>query len=145
MTQELILLPAFFMVLITMIVWVFIFKRRIQGMKDNRIHPEKLKSQSAKSLLPESAHIPAENFTNIFEMPVLFYVMVGFVYMTQTLSPALLGLAWIFVALRAVHSAIHLSYNRVMHRFMVYITSCLVLWIMWGYFAYILFNEKGLI
>lgn len=145
MNQTLVLLPAFLMVLVTFVVWVFIFKRRIQAMKDNRVHPEKLKSQSAKSLLPEDAHIPAENFTNIFEMPVLFYVWVAFVFMTESLNPTLLVMAFTYAALRAMHSAIHLSYNRVMHRFTVYMISCTVLWIMWLYFGYILISKQGLL
>ena len=34
-----------------------------------------------------------------------------------------LGLAWTFVALRIVHSAIHCGYNRVIHRFYAYVAG----------------------
>jgi hypothetical protein len=43
----------------------------------------------------------------------------------------LVWLAWGFVILRIAHSAIHCSYNRVMHRFTVYLISCLLLMFMW--------------
>jgi len=40
--------------------------------------------------------------------------------------------AWIYVALRCVHSFIHLTYNRVIHRFVVYALSAVVLFVLWG-------------
>jgi len=46
-----------------------------------------------------------------------------------------LALAWSFVALRVLHSAIHCGYNRVMHRFLVYIAGACVLWALWGYLS----------
>jgi len=53
----------------------------------------------------------------------------------------LVWLAWGFVILRVVHSAIHCSYNRVMHRFFAYLISCLFLMFMWIRLAsYILMN-----
>jgi hypothetical protein len=53
----------------------------------------------------------------------------------------LVQLAWGFVILRIVHSLIHCSYNRVMHRFIAYFISCLFLLFMWIRLAsYILSN-----
>jgi hypothetical protein len=46
-----------------------------------------------------------------------------------------LGLAWGFVGLRVLHSAIHCSYNRVWHRFYAYLAGGLVLWALWGVLA----------
>ena len=48
----------------------------------------------------------------------------------------LLSLAWSFVALRAVHSLIHCSYNRVMHRFVAYLLGGLCLWALLGTLAW---------
>ena len=136
MTQELILLPAFLMVLLTIFVWVYMLKMRIAGMKENRVHPEKMKSQKAKSLLPDHSSVSAENFSNIFEIPTLFYVLLGFIFMTKSISVSLLVLAFAYVVLRMLHSGITLTYNKVMHRFPTYVLSCLVLWVMWVNFAY---------
>ena len=46
-------------------------------------------------------------------------------------DPWLLGLAWGFVALRIAHSAIQCSYNKVMHRFQVFVAGFLVLALFW--------------
>ena len=71
------------MVLLTAFVWARMLQVRVAAMKQIRLHPEKMKSQQAKSLLPEAANIPAENFINIFEVPVLFYVLIGFMLIME--------------------------------------------------------------
>ena len=43
--------------------------------------------------------------------------------------------AWLFVALRIAHSAIQCSYNRVMHRFAVFLAGFALLGAMWAGFA----------
>jgi len=43
--------------------------------------------------------------------------------------------AWTYVALRAGHSAVHLTYNNVFHRLAVYAASnvmLIVLWVRWA-------------
>jgi hypothetical protein len=47
---------------------------------------------------------------------------------------AALALAWTYVALRAIHSIIHLSYNRVVHRLVAYALSNFVLLAFWVLF-----------
>jgi hypothetical protein len=40
-------------------------------------------------------------------------------------------LAWLYVALRAAHSLVHLTYNKVFHRLSVYAASNVVLLALW--------------
>jgi hypothetical protein len=54
---------------------------------------------------------------------------------TGVATGVFLALAWAFVVLRIVHSFIHCTYNRVMHRFTAYLLSSLVLWVIWVYLA----------
>ncbi len=141
MPANLLLLPVFLMVLLTMVVWYRMLTVRVAALKTARIHPEKLKSQAARSLLPNEAHIPAENFANQFEVPVLFYALMGFLYITDSANYYFLAAALCYVALRIVHSTIALTYNRVMHRFSSYIASCIVLWGMWIAFGISLYTR----
>ena len=71
------------------------------------------------------------HFINLFEMPVLFYAAVLLTLVMMIQDPLLVGLSWAFVALRAVHSFIHCTYNNVSHRFVAYALSCLALVFMW--------------
>ena len=51
-------------------------------------------------------------------------------------SPGVFGLAWAFVGTRLVHTAIHCSYNRVIHRFYAYIGGYFVLIALWAVLAF---------
>lgn len=62
---------------------------------------------------------------------MLFYVLCIAIAATGGSTPALVAAAWAYVALRALHSLIHVTYNRVVHRFLVYVTSTLLLFGMW--------------
>ena len=77
----------------------------------------------------------ADNFRNLFELPVLFYVALVVADRIGMVDGISLGLAWAFVALRVVHSAIQVTYNKVMHRFAAYVSGGMALWLLWAYLA----------
>jgi hypothetical protein len=64
-------------------------------------------------------------------MPVLFYVVAILVCITHSVSTWLVVLAGLYVALRYVHSYVHLGPNDVRHRVTVYFASAFVLMLMW--------------
>jgi len=74
-------------------------------------------------------------FSNQFEVPVLFYVLVAFLMIMRNADVVFVALAWLFVAARIVHAAIHVTSNVVMRRGQVYAVSVLVLFVMWVIFA----------
>jgi hypothetical protein len=77
----------------------------------------------------------ADNFRNLFELPVLFYLALVVADLTAQVTLPVLALAWLFVALRIVHSAIHCGYNKVMHRFQAYFAGGVALWLLWAVLA----------
>jgi hypothetical protein len=81
--------------------------------------------------VPPDVALPNRNFMNLFEMPVLFYVACLILYVTGTVDALALYLAWGYVALRAAHSVVHLTYNNVLHRLAVYGASNVVLLVLW--------------
>ena len=72
------------------------------------------------------ATIPNRNFINLLEVPVLFYVLCIILYVTQRADATAVYLAWGYFGLRVVHSCIHLTYNKVLHRGFIYGISNLV-------------------
>jgi hypothetical protein len=68
---------------------------------------------------------------NLLEVPVLFYLACLVAVVTQHITPALIALAWAYVALRVLHSLIYLSYNHVVHRLTVFAVSNGVAALMW--------------
>ena len=66
---------------------------------------------------------------------MLFYAAVFVAMLTDLVTPISIALAWAFVVLRVLHSAVHCTYNRVMHRFVLYVAGALVLFTWWAYLA----------
>jgi hypothetical protein len=61
----------------------------------------------------------------------LFYVGSLALYVTDRADALMCTLAWVYVALRAQHSLIHLTYNHVIHRLSVFALSNFVLATIW--------------
>jgi hypothetical protein len=129
-----ILMPTVAMTAVIAVVWVMLYVNRIGEMKAKGIDTEDFKGpNNVKDSLENIS--ASDNFKNLFEMPVLFYVLCGFIAVSGLTTPALVCMAWIYVGLRAAHSFIHITYNRVMHRFLIYALSTVLLFVMWGCFA----------
>jgi hypothetical protein len=132
MNRTLILLPAVALVFLTAMVWCWMYYTRITEIRRRRISVQDLaQAVEAKRLLKNVAG-PSDNLVNLFEIPVLFYLALIILYVTDLSNSLYLGLAWTFVLLRYVHSLIHVTYNRVMHRFAVYFAGTLLLWVIWA-------------
>jgi len=122
------------MVALTALVWVKLYVDRLGEMRRKHVDPQSLASASVKAeVLQKTA--ASDNFRNLFEVPVLFYVLCVAVTATGTATPALVTAGWAYVALRALHSLIHVTYNRVVHRFAAYAASTLLLFGMWVAFV----------
>ena len=80
---------------------------------------------------PERLRVASRHVVNLFEAPVLFYVVGILIFVTGQTSALLLMLAWAYVALRAVHSYVHLTSNVVERRFQVFLASWFVLIALW--------------
>ena len=135
LTVNPLLLPLLAMVALTLMVWVRLYAVRIPEMKRNRIDPQRLAGSADKGLLKDTR--ASDNFINLFEVPVLFYVLVLASVASGVSDPALLVLAWTFVGLRALHSVIQCSYNRVMHRFSAYALATVSLFLYLGRLAWL--------
>ena len=134
MANNLILLPAFAMAALTALVWLRMYNTRIGDMKRERIHPQAVALSSQMAALIKDTRA-ADNFRNLFELPVLFYLALVIAFLTAQVTVLTLALAWAFVALRYAHSYIHCTYNKVMHRFQAYLLGGLTLWALWAVLA----------
>jgi len=107
---------------------------RVAEMRARRIHPQDLATTRGASMHLEDI-AAADNFRNLFEVPVLFFAICPALYVTHSVTPVQLALAWTFVALRLAHSLVHVTYNRVMHRFALFVLGMSCLFAMWVMFA----------
>lgn len=131
MNNELILQPMIGMMLLTAVVWFVLYAKRIPAMRAARM-PAQTYTTPDKTidLLPESVSYPSNNMKNLFELPVLFYVLCLLLYVTENVDGVYLAAAWSFVGFRVLHSVIHITVNIVLARFFTYLAASVALWFM---------------
>ena len=134
------LIPLLAQVALTFVVMIIMYRRRVAEMKSKRIHPQRTKTRSKTHGVLTDSESAADNYSNLFESPVLFYLAILLTLILMVQDTILVMLAWIYVASRCTHSFIHITYNRVMHRFSVFIFSCFVLLGMWVRLGWIIFQ-----
>jgi hypothetical protein len=84
----------------------------------------------SRSGWPDHEKQVSNSVDNQFQLPLLFMAAALLaLYIGGTLLEAVL--AWLFVILRAVHMAIHITTNNVVHRFSAYALGYLVLCLLW--------------
>jgi hypothetical protein len=76
MTQAAIFGPLFATVLLTFVVWVYMYIRRISFITSNKISSKDLAVPGALAQLsPPAVSNPSDNLKNLFEIPVIFYAL----------------------------------------------------------------------
>ena len=122
--------PFLAMMILTMLVWVYMYARRISLLNSLEIEPNELTSARLAEISPAGVANPSDNLKNLFEVPVLFYALCLYLHGTAQVDLTYLTAAWFFVALRGLHSAVHCTVNVVLVRFYIYAASTLTLWFM---------------
>jgi hypothetical protein len=131
MDQARIFGPFFATMLLTLFVWLFMFWRRIRFINGSRLAPNELAVPGRLAeISPPEVSNPSDNLKNLFEVPVLFYAMVLYLFVTQSVDGLYVSAAWMFAFFRTMHSAVHCTFNHVMLRFYLYFFSAAALWFM---------------
>lgn len=129
MSQSEIFGPVFATVFLMFIVWVYMYIRRISFINRNSISPKDLAVPGALAeRSPPEVSNPSDNFKNLFEIPVLFYALALYLFVTSQVDSTYMVAAWVFVVFRVFHSAVHCTVNIVMLRFSLYLISTLAVW-----------------
>ncbi|MEZ0392245.1 MAG: MAPEG family protein [Pseudobdellovibrionaceae bacterium] len=121
--------PMFAMFALSAVVLIRMFLTRVAAVKSGQVKLHYFKVYQSEEI-PEKMLQASRHFSNLFEAPVLFYVICILGILFQE-GRVFVGLAWVYVAARAAHAYIHLGSNRVMHRMRAYGLGWLVLTAMW--------------
>jgi hypothetical protein len=129
MPQTAIFGPVFATIFLTAVVWVYMYVRRIAFIRGHDLSPIDLAVPGALAQLsPPEVSNPSDNLKNLFEIPVLFYALASYLFVTTQVDATYVVAAWVFVAFRVLHSAVHCTVNIVMLRFYLYLFSTLAVW-----------------
>ncbi|MCP4048347.1 MAG: hypothetical protein GY732_20405 [Gammaproteobacteria bacterium] len=135
------LIPLLAQVALTFGVMIIMYRKRVTEMETKRIHPQQMKTRSKTLGVLTDSETAANNYTNLFESPVLFYTAILLTLILMVQDSILVILAWTYVGSRIIHSFIHITYNRVMHRFVVFLFSSFVLFAIWVRLGWIIFQS----
>ena len=123
--------PFFATMLLTLVVWVYMYIRRISFIRSHKIESQDLATPGALAQLsPPAVSNPSDNLKNLFEIPVLFYALVLCLFATSQVDATYVAAAWVFVVFRAAHSIVHCTFNVVILRFYLYLIATLAVWFM---------------
>jgi hypothetical protein len=127
--------PAVLYPMLALAAWTFLVLMlipvvRVHAGRRRQIIADDFKFGESASV-PRYVSIPNRNYMNLLELPLLFYVVCLLLYVTAGASSLTINLAWAYVALRVVHSLIHLTYNRVLHRLAAFALSNVALVSLW--------------
>lgn len=131
MHQSEIFVPFIGVMLLTLFVWLLMYVRRLGWIFRQKVDPrtidtpEKLNERS-----PSAAANAANNLKNLFELPVIFYALCLYLFVTEQVDSVYLGCAHAFFVFRVVHSGIHCTVNKVPWRFLAYAGSAIAVWAM---------------
>ncbi|MCF6225088.1 MAG: MAPEG family protein [Xanthomonadales bacterium] len=131
MYYEPLLIPLLLQAGLILLVWLAMYATRLTEMKRKDIDPQDFADTATKNELLKGVAAASDNFKNQFELPMLFFIAILTALILVIHSPLLNSLAMAFVLLRMVHSFVHITYNKIMHRFAAYALSSLALIGMW--------------
>ena len=129
LTDKLLILAIVLQVLLTLGILVWMSVERVPRVMRGEIAIKDIAVDRAA--YPLQARLLSNNFDNQFQLPVLFYVAGLLALWSGGAGWVEVILAWLFVALRYIHAAIHVTTNRVHRRFTVYSAGLVVLALMW--------------
>ncbi|MGD8925404.1 MAG: MAPEG family protein [Thioalkalispiraceae bacterium] len=132
MNSSLIVYPMFAMVILTVIVGLRMLQLRYRAVFQDNLNPVYFKlNRGGKP--PEYMTQAEQHYINLFESPVLFYVIGVLLYMTQFVDVISLSLAWAYVLVRLAHAYVHMGHNRILMRRNVFLLSIALIVALWGY------------
>lgn len=114
----------------TMVMWFWLYGTRIPALSAAKVDPDDLVHDSTKGLdqiLPPQVQWKAHNYNHLHEAPTVFYaVSIVLAIIGKGDGPAA-QLAWVYVAMRVLHSLIQATVNKVKLRFLIFALSSFVL------------------
>lgn len=124
------LYAMFMLVLLTNAVMIITARARVGSVNSGAVPLSYYRLMQGQEV-PEFIAKTSRHFSNLFEVPTLFYTG-GVVYLALDLTGALAVIsAWLFVGTRFVHTFIHLGYNNVLHRLVIFGLGNLAALVMW--------------
>jgi hypothetical protein len=136
-----VLLPVYVQVALTFLLLLWMGSSRLSSLRAGQV---KVKDIALGERNWPTRILQVQNsYHNQFELPVLFYVLVALALFTRKADMLFVVMAWMFVVSRLVHAAIHVTTNKLSHRFMAFVVGVLIMAAMWVIFGIRIFAAEA--
>src|SRR3954454_5276081 len=133
MSVQMVLLPVFVQVALTfaLLLGMVVWRRQALVSGETKIRDIALREPT----WPNRATQVANCYSNQFELPVLFYVLIALALPLRHADLFIVLMSWVFVVTRFAHAGIFVTSNNMQQRSLAWFAGVLVLLAMWIYFA----------
>ena len=133
MSAQMVLLPVFVLVGLTfaLLLWMAGARRQALVGGETRVKDIALGQPN----WPTRATQIGNCFSNQFELPLLFYVLIALALPLRHADLFIVLMSWVFVVTRFAHAGIFVTSNDMKQRSLAWFAGVLVLFAMWIYFA----------
>jgi len=133
MSVQMVLLPVFVLVGLTfaLLLWMASARGRALSSRETSFKDIALGQQN----WPERATRIGNCFSNQFELPLLFYILIALALPLRHADLFIVLMSWVFVITRFAHAGIFVTSNDMKQRSLAWFAGVLVLFAMWIYFA----------
>ncbi|TVZ37769.1 hypothetical protein P886_2114 [Alteromonadaceae bacterium 2753L.S.0a.02] len=127
------LYPIFALVVFTFLFMILQFFLRVKAVRNKEVRAAyfRLFETREGERTPYYLIAGQNHLANLFDTPVLFYLVGSLAIVLDVQSSLMVALAWAYVAARVVHAYIHCTYNHLLHRLVIFWVGIIVLMIMW--------------
>ena len=133
MSIQLVLLPVFVLVGLTFALLLWMASARTRALTGREVSLQDI--ALGQPNWPERPTQIGNCFSNQFELPLLFYVLIALAMPLRHADLVIVLLSWVFVVTRFAHAGIFVTSNNVQQRSLAWFAGVLVLFAMWLYFA----------
>ncbi|MDI7775834.1 MAPEG family protein [Asticcacaulis sp. EMRT-3] len=119
--------PVLALVAWSMVMLIWLYVRRLPSLVRYALSEARLHSGEAVRRLPPQVQWSADNYNNLMQQPTLFYALCLGIHISGMSNLDLEYLAWLYVALRVLHSVVQSTSNITTIRFCLFLASSGVL------------------
>ena len=130
---QLVLLPVFALVGLTFFLLLWMATARTGALKARETSLKDIALRQPN--WPEKATKIGNCYSNQFEIPVLFYILIALALPLRHADLFIVLMSWVFVVTRFAHAGIFVTSNNIQQRSLAWFAGALVVLAMWIYFA----------
>jgi hypothetical protein len=119
--------PVMALVAWSLVIWLWMYVRRIPAIQKAGLDPQSAAHPGSLNILPSPVRAAADNYNHLMEQPTIFYAAALAIQVAGHGDGWALKLAWLYVALRVLHSLVQVSVNVVTVRFSLFALSTITL------------------